>query len=133
MLSRHLCSPLIRARAATLQVGPGSQAIVRKYHQTRIFLNPYKDDQDRNSLKPRASDQTKSASDGDVAAHEDAAFNPKKTRPEEEKDAAGKKTDSNPLEVSGANQDISKPQGDNPGGRLKPGQDKQRRSGGKTK
>ena len=133
MLSRHFYSPLIRARAATFQVGLGSQAVVRKYHETQIRLNPYKDDQDRNSLKPRASDQTKSAADGDVAAHEDAAFNPNKTRPEEAKDAAGKKTDANPLEVSGANQDISKPPGDNSGGRLKPGQDKERRSGGKTK
>jgi hypothetical protein len=97
-------------------------------HTTRLRL-PYKDDQDRESLKPRSTEHTKSSTDEDLAAHDDAAFNPNKTRPETEQDTAAVGADGNPLNASGANQDISKPQGDNPGGK-EGAPDKQRRSGG---
>jgi hypothetical protein len=102
---------------------------------------PYKDDQDRESLKPRPSDGTKSGSDTDVADKtQDAAWNPNKTRPGKEMDSAEQESESdggNPLEASGANQELSKPQGDNPGaGHEKkndhPNQDKQKRSGGSS-
>ncbi len=46
-----------------------------------------------------------------MRAHDEAAFDPNKTDPESEKDTAGKGVDGNPLEVSPANQDISKPKG----------------------
>lgn len=73
---------------------------------------PYKDDQDRESLKPRATDETRSGTTDDVA-HTNIAFDPTKTRPETEKKTAGKETKGlNPLETSGASQEVSKPQGD---------------------
>ncbi|ORY62549.1 uncharacterized protein BCR38DRAFT_317955, partial [Pseudomassariella vexata] len=71
---------------------------------------PYKNDQDRESVKPRAHEYTGSGSDDGAAAQEDAAFNPDKTSPEEAKKTAGKgqaEGDSNPLEVSPANKDVS--------------------------
>ncbi|KAH8897053.1 hypothetical protein GQ53DRAFT_594790, partial [Thozetella sp. PMI_491] len=70
----------------------------------------YKHDKDRESLKPRSSEGTKSATDEEVSAHKDAAFNPKKTDPAEAKATAGKGGKGNPLEASGANQELSKPQ-----------------------
>jgi hypothetical protein len=78
----------------------------------------YKDDQDRESLKPRSKEYTRSGNDGDIASeHGDAAFNPDKTSPETEKDTAGAD-----LEVSPANHDISKPQGDNAEGESRGGE-----------
>jgi hypothetical protein len=83
---------------------------------------PYKDDQDRESVKPRSSEATKSGSDND-AAHSEAAFNPQKTRPGPEKEASNEE-----LEVSGANQQVSKPRGDAPQGN-KGTADKSKKSG----
>ncbi|KAK8098523.1 uncharacterized protein PG998_014009 [Apiospora kogelbergensis] len=70
----------------------------------------YKDDQDRKSVKPRAHEYTGSGSDEEAANNADAAFNPDKTRPEQEKTtaSAGGKTGDNPLEVSPANHEVSK-------------------------
>ena len=79
---------------------------IRNYHGTVSLSRPYKDDQDRQSLKPKPSEGTKSATD-DAAAQSDAAFDRHDTNPESEKQRAGK-----PLDASGANQDLSKPQGE---------------------
>ncbi|KAK4147519.1 uncharacterized protein C8A04DRAFT_24773 [Dichotomopilus funicola] len=81
----------------------------RPYHLTARCLLPYKDDQDRQSLNPRRSEGTKSASDDEVAEKSDAAFNPRKTSPEAEHESAGKESNGNPLEASGANQELSRP------------------------
>ncbi|KAG7286133.1 hypothetical protein NEMBOFW57_008436 [Staphylotrichum longicolle] len=86
---------------------PSLTAAARQYHPT-LNLMSYKDDQDRQSLKPRRSEGTKSGSDDEVAEKTDAAFNPNKTSPEDEKASAA--NNGNPLEASGANQEISKPQ-----------------------
>jgi len=69
-----------------------------------------KDDKDRQSLNPRRSEGTKSGFDDEVAEKTDAAFNPKTTTPEAEKESAAKASNGNPLEASGANQEFSKPQ-----------------------
>jgi len=51
-----------------------------------------------------------------VAAQEDAAFDPKTTDPQKEKNIAGKGGESgNPLEVSPANPEISEPKGETEG------------------
>jgi len=76
-----------------------------------------KDAQDKDSLKPRSTEYSKSGSD-DAAAHSDAAFDPNKTSPEEaektaEKEAGGKKND---LNVSPGNKDISDPNSPDVGG-----------------
>ncbi|KAJ1324973.1 hypothetical protein MN608_09682 [Microdochium nivale] len=49
-------------------------------HQSSA-LRAYKDDQDRESLKPKVHEYS---NDDAAAAHNDAAFDPNKTRPEEE-------------------------------------------------
>jgi hypothetical protein len=75
---------------------------------TTASRQAYKDDQDRNSLKPRAHDGTSSSSD-ESAAHSEHAFDRTNTDP-----AKSKEENPEDLEVSGANQEINKPQGDNP-------------------
>ncbi|KAL8358684.1 hypothetical protein RB601_009865 [Gaeumannomyces tritici] len=112
----------LAAAAATQRKSP--------YHWTSPAQLPYKDAQDRDSLKPKAQEYVKGDEGGDdAAAHrDDAAFNPDKTKPETEKDTAG--NGSNPLEFSPANPDLS-------AGKAKEGkasgQQKQTRSGGSNK
>jgi len=96
----------LRPAAPTI-TAPALTVAARQYHTT-LNLMSYKDDQDRQSLKPRPSEGTKSGSDDEVAEKTDAAFNPNKTAPEEEKASAA--NNGNPLEASGANQEFSKPQ-----------------------
>ncbi|KAK3333456.1 hypothetical protein B0T19DRAFT_126534 [Cercophora scortea] len=107
----------------------------RHYHATPLTLLPYKDDQDRTSLKPRPSEGTKSGSDSDVANFKDA-FNPKMTNPEEQMASSAREPGGGFLDASGGNQIFSKPFGDKPGG-LKPDReketsDKKRRTGGSS-
>lgn len=75
----------------------------RALHMMPPAWRPYKDSQDRQSLQPRSAENTKSARDDDLAGHGEAAFDPRKTRPESERAAAGA-----PLEATGANQELSK-------------------------
>lgn len=73
-------------------------------------MRAYKDDQDRESLKPKAHEYTQSGTD-DQAAQTDAAFNPNKTSPESAKDSAGAGSGSggdNPLDVSPADKKSAK-------------------------
>merc|ERR1712224_359055 len=86
----------------------------RPFSTTSVSRFPYKDSQDRESLRPRAQEGSRSTSDDDVANNPDAAFNPHKTRPETEMKAAeeGRGDDASPLEASGANQSFNKPRGD---------------------
>lgn len=76
-----------------------------------------KDAQDKDSLKPRSTEYSKSGSD-DGAAHSDAAFDPNQTRPEAEeataeREAGGK---DNSLNASPGNPDISQPNDPKVGG-----------------
>ncbi|KAL7924658.1 hypothetical protein ACQKWADRAFT_254066 [Trichoderma austrokoningii] len=84
----------------------------RLYHTSVALRLPYKDSQDRESLKPRSNNGTRSARDDDVADQQDAAFNPRKTDPEAELEAAGRGNEANPLNASGANQGFNKPMGE---------------------
>ncbi|ROW13476.1 hypothetical protein VPNG_04480 [Cytospora leucostoma] len=81
------------------------------FHSAPASRLPYKDDQDRESLKPQSTQGSVSGTDQE-AAESDAAFDRNTTRPETEKDQAEKGSGGNPLEGSGANQDKSKPVGD---------------------
>lgn len=79
-----------------------------------------KDAQDKDSLKPRSNEYSKSGSD-DSAAASDAAFNPNKTSPEAAErtaEAEGKEDsgESDPLNVSPGNPEVSKPRPDQEGG-----------------
>ncbi|KAK3292747.1 uncharacterized protein B0H64DRAFT_435436 [Chaetomium fimeti] len=90
---------------STIPVGPLS--LTRQYHPTANLLSN-EDSQDRQSLNPRRSEGTKSGFDDEVAEKSDAAFNPKNTTPEGEKESAAKASNGNPLEASGANQEFSR-------------------------
>jgi hypothetical protein len=79
---------------------------------------PYKDDQARDSLKPKSTEGSKSSTDQGVA-ETNTAFDPSTTRPEEEKDEAGKGKRGNPLGVSGASREDSLPLGEEGGGEMK--------------
>lgn len=90
-------------------------ALCCSYHSTPAYL-AHRIPHPRQTLSPRSDENTKSGNDDDVAALEDAPYCRNKTRPEEELAAAETeavgKQDTNPLEASGANQDISKPSSD---------------------
>jgi hypothetical protein len=92
---------------------PRTVALARPFSATAVARLPYKDSQDRESLRPRAQEGSRSTS-GDVAHNPDAAFNPNKTSPEAEMKAAeeGRSDSASPLENSGANQSFNKPRGD---------------------
>lgn len=97
----------------------------RASFHTTPAARAYKDDQDRESLKPRSHEGTKSS--GDEAASKDStAFDRNQTDPRAEKNQHP-----DDLEISGANQELSKPQGDDAAQEKKPaGTDKKQRSGG---
>lgn len=88
----------------------------RPYTTTPLARLPYKNSQDRESLRPGSTEGTKSARDDEVATeHPDAAFNPDKTSPEEAMESSKRNRTPNGrdgLEASGANQEINKPTGD---------------------
>src|SRR5690349_7970287 len=76
---------------------------------TSLQRRAYKDDQDRESLNPKAPYGSQGGGD-EATSHNPDSYNPKKTAPETEK--AENPQD---LDVTGANQDLSKPQGDDAG------------------
>ena len=115
------------------RAAPRALPVARLYHTSQRLRFPYKDDQDRESLKPRANEYTKSGSDEEVAANSEAAFDPKKTSPEEEQATAGAGTDpGNPLEASPSNQEFNKPRGDEKSSRDR-GLGEEVRKGGASK
>jgi len=136
MLSTRHLGPLLRAtafRPRAARISPAAAVAragpVRRHHATAPLRRAYKDDQDRESLKPGRQETSKSGGD-EEAAQSDAAFDPNKTSPEEAKDAAGAEAGGNPLEVSPANKDVSRPRGGEEEARGRADTpDKQRRSG----
>ncbi|KAL7938480.1 hypothetical protein V8C35DRAFT_288187 [Trichoderma chlorosporum] len=107
--------------------------IPRLYHTSSVLRYPYKDSQDRQSLKPRSNNGTRSGRDDDVAAQKDAAFDPSKTdpTPESEAEVAGRGNETNPLNASGANQEFNKPMGEGPEAHNT-GPGKETRKGGRS-
>ncbi|KAI4126811.1 MAG: hypothetical protein LQ338_003570, partial [Usnochroma carphineum] len=79
---------------------------------------PRKGSQDKDSLQPEATEYSKSATDDEAARHEDTAFDPDVTGPGEQKDKIGAETgaSNNPLEISPANHEVSKPRSNTEGG-----------------
>lgn len=92
-------------------------AAARGFHGSSRPQRPYKDDQDRESLKPKSTEGSKSGTDQD-AAETSAAFDPSTTSPEGAKDKAEGETNGNPLDVSGANHGKSKPLGSQGGAEM---------------
>jgi hypothetical protein len=96
----------------------------RRQLHTTAPARAYKDDQDRESLKPKAPYGSQSKGD-EAASHNPDSYSRKKTDPPQEKG-------DNP-DVSGANQDLSKPQCDNAAEESRPaGPDRKAKSGGST-
>ncbi|KAK1771794.1 hypothetical protein QBC33DRAFT_167708 [Phialemonium atrogriseum] len=107
----------------------------RAYHPTPAPRLPYKDSQDRQSLKPRTNGSSKGPSDEEIASGVGASYSRDATEPGSETETA--KRDSadgvNPLEMTGANQEFSKPQGDGGAAENRAGTDKKRTSGAGNK
>ncbi|OLN86152.1 hypothetical protein CCHL11_04083 [Colletotrichum chlorophyti] len=114
----------LRAAAAAARPLARAQPAARTISNTAPARFAYKDSQDRETLKPGGTEGTKTGRDSEVA-HDKAAFDPSTTRPESERDEGG-----NVLNVSGANQEASKPQGDHGDGERSVG--KETRKGGKS-
>ncbi|KAF7941917.1 uncharacterized protein EAE97_006754 [Botrytis byssoidea] len=88
----------------------------RPFTNTPTSLLPRKDSQHKDSIDTTATEYSKSGSDDAAAREESAAFDPSITSPESEKSEAGKGGGGNPLDVSPANQEVSKPRGEQEGG-----------------
>ncbi|KAI1095578.1 hypothetical protein F5B19DRAFT_308819 [Rostrohypoxylon terebratum] len=97
----------LRARPTHLTSTTARLATTRQVHQSSALRAPYKDDMDRESLKPKSHEYTQSGTDEEVASKQDAAFNPHKTDPETEKKAGAEESNGNPLDVSPADKDLA--------------------------
>ncbi|TGO34448.1 hypothetical protein BHYA_0196g00040 [Botrytis hyacinthi] len=95
---------------------PPISLTTRPFTSTPTSLLPRKDSQHKDSIDTTATEYSKSGSDDAAAREESAAFDPSITSPESEKSEAGKGGDGNPLDVSPANQEVSKPRGEQEGG-----------------
>jgi len=78
----------------------GSPTQIHNFHSS-ARLGAYKNDQDKDSLKPRSSEYSKSGSGDDGAASTDAAFDPSQTKPEDQ--------EKNVEKENGGNVRISRP------------------------
>ncbi|KAH7119756.1 hypothetical protein B0J11DRAFT_534546 [Dendryphion nanum] len=114
MISRRFLTYTYSARGDFFR---STNRISRPFSTSRQLF-AQKDAQDKDSLKPRSTEYSKSGSDDDAAANSDAAFNPNKTNPEEELDTSeeGHGGEKGPLNASPANQKISQPRDQQEGG-----------------
>lgn len=121
---RSVPTTILRSQARATAFTTHQRLSISSMNATRSFHNhsslrlPYKDDQDRKSLKPKSTEGTKSGTDNETAQSA-AAFDGSKTSPEEAHDAAETESDGNSLDASGANQSKSKPLGGDGGGEMK--------------
>ncbi|KAI1662201.1 hypothetical protein F4813DRAFT_102107 [Daldinia decipiens] len=98
----------LRARSGAPLMSTTNRLVAsRQIHQSSALLMPYKDDMDRESLKPKAHEYTTGGTDGEIASKQDAAYNPNKTDPETEVKAAGAESNGNALDSSPANKDFA--------------------------
>jgi len=107
----------------------------RYFSQTPLPRYPRKDSQDKDSINTEATEYSKSGTDDAAARNEDAAFDPSKTDPQTEKDTAGEGNEEsgNPLDVSPANPEVSKPRDRQEGGAEKAAGGKKQSGGGSPK
>ncbi|KAI5464636.1 hypothetical protein BGZ63DRAFT_421642 [Mariannaea sp. PMI_226] len=93
-----------------LKTTTSNKLTIRPIHATPLSRLPYKDSQDRQSLRPGRNENTKSGRDDDVASNRpDVAFSPNEPKPEQAAAKSSRKDNGDPLEVSGANRDVSQP------------------------
>ena len=116
MASRQLSSTLTRLSRTTPRLYLPSSTTLQprtSHLQSRALHAPYKDSMERDSLKPRRNEGTVTGSDEEVA-HMDSSWNTGHNKPEEEMEDSRGSAGWSMLDESGANQEFSKPQGDNP-------------------
>ena len=113
MMQTYHCHPQIQIMAQRL-LRPfcGVRPLTRSYHQSLPARSPYKDSEDRDSLKTGSAENTKLGRDDQVSDIPETAFSRGATRPEQARKKAAEEGDDMVLEGSGANQELSKPQGD---------------------
>ena len=80
----------IYARLSVFNLQAHQTATSRSFFQSTFVAYPRKDSQDKDSLQPEASENSKSGTDDAAASQEEAAFDPDQTSPQQEKDTAGK-------------------------------------------
>ncbi|KAL8905061.1 MAG: hypothetical protein Q9207_002876 [Kuettlingeria erythrocarpa] len=102
-------------------VSPSKTSIApapRLFSQSPCIRYPRKDSQHKDSISAEATEYSKSGTDDESARQEDIAFDPSTTDPGEQKDEVEERTGAsgNPLEVSPANHDVSKPRSNTEGG-----------------
>lgn len=71
------------------RINPAQRYPHRRFSQAPLSAYPRKGFEDRNSINAEATEYTKSGTDNQ-AAEEQGAFDPKVTRPEEQKEVSGK-------------------------------------------
>ncbi|KAG9232328.1 hypothetical protein BJ875DRAFT_359901, partial [Amylocarpus encephaloides] len=98
----------------------------RSLTSTPQAWSPRKGSEDRESINTEPTEYSKSGTDSQ-AAERKGAFDPERTRPEEEKEGGN---NVNPLEVSPANPEVSKPRGETEGGAEGSGEDNAKRGSG---
>jgi len=111
----------IRSSSIQLRSSVAPFAIVRPFHLQTAYNLPRKGAEDKDSINREPTEYSKSGTDDQAAAQEEAAFDPNDTNPESEKKTAGEGNDgrSNPLDVSPANPEVSKQQSPTEGGAEK--------------
>lgn len=88
-LRLQMTSPLPSLRAFNPAISRLQPSIRRPLTQTASTKLPRKGNEDRNSINTEATEYSKSGTDDQAAQNSEAAFDPSKTRPGEEKAKAG--------------------------------------------
>ncbi|KAL9099965.1 MAG: hypothetical protein Q9163_004606 [Psora crenata] len=90
----------------------------RQFSQSTWLSYARKSSQDKDSINREPMEYSNSGTDQQEAEQDDPAFNPDITDPQRQKAAAGKTSgdNSNPLDVSPANTEVSKPKAETEGG-----------------
>ncbi|KAH6894411.1 hypothetical protein B0T10DRAFT_251436 [Thelonectria olida] len=97
------------SRLTALLRSSATKPSIRPLHTTALSRFAYKDSQDRESLKPRTNEYTRSGHDEDIVnEHPDIAFNPNQPKPEKAASRSFDESNGDPLSMSGANKDVSK-------------------------
>ena len=85
-----------RISSIKAQLRPNTQRGIapsrRQFSQSTWLAYPRKDSQDKDSINTEATEYSKSATDDEGARHDDAAFNPDITDPQQQKDKASEGT-----------------------------------------
>ncbi|KAI9751644.1 MAG: hypothetical protein M4579_005969 [Chaenotheca gracillima] len=139
---RYILAPSARSIQSlrNLMGGPSSRTNLptftsprqQSFHSSRTTNLPRKDSQDKDSINTEATEYSKSGTDDQSAQQQEAAFDPKMTDPQEMKAKAGEGEGDgpNPLDVSPANPDVSKPRKSTEGGAETSANSGSRRSSG---